>query len=98
MNTYRRCKAKKDCKAGELVDFTTVEGQLGFVIIPTEADVPMVASMSRWNRFEWLILRWLNRKSEHNPAGFACHDIKKGEFGWIQTKGTASVSKGTLMD
>ena len=25
MNTYRRCKAKKDCKAGELVDFTTVE-------------------------------------------------------------------------
>ena len=25
MNTYRRCKAKRDVKAGELVDMTTVE-------------------------------------------------------------------------
>jgi len=38
MNTYRRCKAKKDCKAGELVDFTTVEVFGKPVHVPTEAD------------------------------------------------------------
>jgi len=40
MNTYRKCKAKHDVKAGELVDMTTVEVLGKPVHVPTEADSP----------------------------------------------------------
>ena len=38
MNTYRKCKAKRNVKAGELVDMTTVEVLGKPVHVPTEAD------------------------------------------------------------